>query len=72
MTYMLRRKKAIKYPIVDTKKTIVKAKLDKRNLLRAHEDEENSLIYHFHKYNENKNSSDRNDTYPTKLESFEH
>ena len=37
-----------------------KAQLDKRNLLRAHEDEENSLQDHLHKYNENKRSANRN------------
>ena len=37
-------KKSIKYvkdPIVDLKNKLNKAKLDRRNLLRAHEDEEN-------------------------------
>ena len=42
--------KAIKYPIVDLKKKLNKAKLDKKNLPHAHEDEDNSLQYHFHKY----------------------
>ena len=46
---MPRLKKAIKDPIVDLKKDINKAKLEKRNLLRAHEDEDNSLQYQFHK-----------------------
>ena len=52
--------KAVKDLIVDLKKKRNKEKLDKRNLLRAHEDDENSLLYHFRKYNKNKNSADRN------------
>ena len=46
------RKKAIKYakdPIFDLKKKINKSKLDKKNLLRAHEDKDNSFIYQFRK-----------------------
>ena len=41
------RKKAIRAvqdPIIDLKKKLNEAKLDKRNLLRAHEDEDNSLL----------------------------
>ena len=56
-------KKSIRYVkdlIVDLKKKLNKEKLDKRNLLRAHEDEDNSLQYQFHKYNQKKHSSDRN------------
>ena len=52
--------KAVKYLINDLKKKLNKEKLDKRNLLWAHEYENNSLQYHIQKYNENKNSSDRN------------
>ena len=37
------QKKYIKDPIVDMKKKINKEKLDKMDLLRAHEDEDNSL-----------------------------
>ena len=43
MTNMSRRKKAIKYLIVDLKKKLNKEKLDKMNLLLDHEDEENLL-----------------------------
>ena len=57
---MPRHKKAIKDLIIDMKKKINKAKLDKMTLLRAHEDNENSLLYHFSKYNENKHSADKN------------
>ena len=39
------------------KKKINKAKLDKRKLLWAHEDKENSLIYHFCKYKKNSDKS---------------
>ena len=52
------RKKVIKYikdMIVYLKNKINKAKLVKRNLLQAHEDEEISLLYHFRKYNKIKN-----------------
>ena len=42
------------------KKKLNKKKPDKRNLLRVHEDEYNSLQYNFHKYNEYKYYSDRN------------
>ena len=42
------------------KKKINRSKLDKRNVLLDHEDEENLLQYHFHKYNKNKHSFDRN------------
>ena len=49
--------KAIKDPIVDLKKKLIKEKLDKRNLLQALEDEKNSLLYQFRKYNENKHSA---------------
>ena len=55
--------KAVKDPIVDLRKKTNKAKLEKMNLLRAHEDEDNSLLYHFHKYNENKHSA-RKKGYP--------
>ena len=51
--------KAVKDLIVDLKKKRNKEKLDKRNLLRAHEDDENSLLYHFRKYNKNKNSANK-------------
>ena len=54
MTTRKKAIKAVKDPIVDLKKKLNKAKLDKRNLLRAHEDEDNSLLYHFRKYNKNK------------------
>ena len=60
MTYVSRHKKAIKDPIVDLKKKTNKAKLDKRKLLQAHEDEEIFFIYHFFKYNENKHSAHKN------------
>ena len=40
---MKRCKKDIKNPIVDLKKKINKEKLDKMDLLQAHEDEDNSL-----------------------------
>ena len=39
--------KAVKYMIGDMEKKINKEILDKRKLLQAHEDEENSLPYHF-------------------------
>ena len=52
--------KAVKDPIVDLKKKLNREKLEKRNLLQAHEDEDNQLQYHFHKYNENKHSPNRN------------
>ena len=55
--------KPVKYLILDLKKKLNKVKLNKRNLLRAHEDEDNSLQYHFHKYNENKHSA-RKKGYP--------
>ena len=42
------------------KKKLNRAKIDKRNLLWAHEDEDNSVQYQFHQYNENKHSADRN------------
>ena len=45
--------------MVDLNKEINKAKLYKGNLLRAHEDEGNSLLYHFRKYNEYKNSANK-------------
>ena len=47
------RKKPIKYvkdPIVDMKNKVNKAKPGKRKRLWAREDEENILLYHFHKY----------------------
>ena len=57
---MPRLKKSIKDPIVDLKNKINKAKLEKKNLLRAHEDEENSLLYQFCKHKKNKNSANKN------------
>ena len=42
------------------KKKINREKLNERNLLRAHEDEGNSLRCHFQKYNENKYYYERN------------
>ena len=65
MTNIPRHKKAIKYPIFDLKKKTNKAKLDKSKLLRAHEYWDNSLLYHFRKYNENKHSAHKMDTQPT-------
>ena len=59
MTIRKKAIKAVKYPIVDLKKKPNKEKLDKRNLLRAHEDEDNSLLYHFRKYNKNKHSTNK-------------
>ena len=59
MTNMSRCKKSIKDPIVDLKKRPNKAKIDKMNLLLADEDEDNSLLYQFCKYNENKHSSNK-------------
>ena len=44
--------KAVEDTIIDLKKKLKKAKINKRNLLRVHEDEDNSLLYHFRKYNE--------------------
>ena len=44
--------KAIKDLIVDLKKTTNKEKPEKRSLLRAHDDEENLLLYQSRKYNE--------------------
>ena len=53
----------VKDPIIDLKNKINKAKLNKRNLLRAHGDEENSLLYHFRKYNKNKHyANNKKDT----------
>ena len=52
--------KAITDLIVDLKNKINEENLDKRNLLRAHEDDYNSLQYQFHKYNENKHYAVRN------------
>ena len=43
--------KSNKHPILDLKNKINKQKLDKRNLLRAHEDEDDFLLYHLFKYN---------------------
>ena len=43
-TNMPRRKIYIKDSIVDMKNKISKAKIDKRNLRRAHEDENNLLL----------------------------
>ena len=57
MTNMPIRKnaiKAVKDSIIDLKNKLNKAKPNKSNLLRAHEDEDNSLLYHFRKYNKNK------------------
>ena len=57
------RKKAIrdlKDTIIDLKKKLNNEKLDKRYLLWAHENEDNSLQYQFHKYNKNKHYADRN------------
>ena len=54
------RKKPFKYLIVDLKKKLNKSKLDKRNLLRVYKYEDNSLQYHFHKYNKHKHSDGRN------------
>ena len=51
---------AVKDPILYLKMKLNKAKLYKRNLLWEHEDEYNSLKYHFHKYNKNKHYSERN------------
>ena len=56
-TNMPRCKKAMKYPIVGMKKKLKKEKLDKSNPLRAHEDEDNSLLYHFHKYKKKQSSN---------------
>ena len=53
MTHMSRHKKSIKYTIVDLKNKTSQAKTDKRNFLLAHEDEDNLLLYHYRKYNEN-------------------
>ena len=41
--------KVNKYLILDMKKKLNEVKLDKRNLLWASEDEENSLLYQFRK-----------------------
>ena len=68
---MIGHKKSIKDPIVDLKKKLNKAKPDKRNILLAHKDEDNSLQYHFHKYNKN-NMSTEMDTLPKKVETLEH
>ena len=51
--------KAVKDPIIDLKNKLNKSKLNKRNLLWAHEDEDNLLLYHFSKYNENKHSANK-------------
>ena len=51
--------KAVKDLIVDMKKKLNRAKLIKRNLLRAHADEENSFLYHFIKYKKNKHSANK-------------
>ena len=51
--------KSVKYLIIDLKNKLNKAKLNKRNLLRAHEDEDNSLLYHFRKYNKNKHYANK-------------
>ena len=59
MTILKKDIKSIKYPIVDLKKKLNKTKLDKRNLLRAQEDEENPLLYQFRKYNENKHYANK-------------
>ena len=48
--------KSNKHPILDLKNKINKQKLDKRNLLRAHEDEDDFLLYHLFKYNGKKHS----------------
>ena len=42
---------SVKYPILDLKKKLKKAKIGKRNLLLVYEDEDNSLQYQFYKYN---------------------
>ena len=50
MTNMPIRKnamKAVKDSIIDLKNKLNKEKLEKGNLLRVDEDEENSLLYHF-------------------------
>ena len=52
--------KAVKDPIVDLKKKLKRVKLNKRNLLQAYEYEDNSMQCHFHEYNGDKHSSDRN------------
>ena len=52
--------KSVKDAIVDLKKNLNKGKLDKRDPLRAHEDEYNSLQYQFHKYDKNKHSANIN------------
>ena len=57
--------KYVKDMIVDLKKKLNKEKLDKRNLLRAHEDEDNSLQYQFHKYNQKNILPTEMDTLPT-------
>ena len=51
--------KSVKDSIVDLKKKLNKEKLYKMNLLRAHEDEDNLLLYHFHEYNKNKHSANK-------------
>ena len=58
-TNISRRKKSIKYPIIDLDKKLIKEKIEKINLLQAHEDEDKSLLYHFHEYNENKHSANK-------------
>ena len=42
------------------KRNSIRQNSTKRNLLQAHEDEDNSLQYQFQKYNENKDSADIN------------
>ena len=52
MTHPPKHKKAIKdieFPIDDLTKELNKEKIGKRNPLRAHKYEDNSLQYHFHK-----------------------
>ena len=51
--------KSVKDRTVDLKQKINTESFDKRNLLWTHEDEDNFLIYHFRKYNENKNSANK-------------
>ena len=52
--------KSIKDSVVDLEKNLNREKLDKRNLLLAHKDEDNSLKYQFHKYNKNNHSANIN------------
>ena len=51
--------KSVKYQIVDRKNKLNKEILEKRNLLRTHEYEDNLLLYNFRRYNDNKHSSNK-------------